>query len=121
MQQQESASGSGRNARVDKELANATACLKCKVLYAIESFSTHSFRFKIIPVETLAPETSVRATVYPFIIMMQSPVNYTFFLPLLNNERMYANHCLYTELIGFLEKPVLGGRAPTLLQPGSAS
>jgi hypothetical protein len=38
MQQQESASGSGRKARFDKELANATACLDCKVLYVIDSF-----------------------------------------------------------------------------------
>ena len=35
MQQQESTLGSGRKVRVDKELANATACLDCKVLYVI--------------------------------------------------------------------------------------
>ena len=71
-------------------------------------YSTHSRRFKIILAETPAPDISVRATVNPFNIMMQSQVNYTFLPPLLNHERMDANHCLYNELIGFLEKHNLG-------------
>jgi hypothetical protein len=121
MQQQESTSGSGRKARVDKELSNATACSDCKVLYVIESFSTHSFRFMIILVETPAPATSAKATVNPFNIMMQSQVNYTFLPPLLSHERVYANHCLYNELIGFLESTILGGRATSLLLSGSTS
>ena len=70
MQQQESTSRSGRKARDDKELAIATACLDCKVLYVIESVSTHSFRFGIIPAETSAPAASARATVNPVNIIM---------------------------------------------------
>ena len=108
MQQQESASGSGRKARIDKELANATACLDCTVLFVIESFSTQSFRFKMICAETPAPTAPARAVLNPFNMMMQSQANYTCLPPLLTHERMYANHCLYNEFIGFLEKNGLG-------------
>jgi hypothetical protein len=36
--------------------------------------------------------------------MMNARANFAFFPPLLNYERMYANHHLYNELIEFLEK-----------------
>ena len=40
--------------------------------------------------------------------MMQSQADYTCVPPLLTHERMYANYCLYNELIGFLENNGLG-------------
>ena len=109
MQQEESTSGSGRKKRVDKDLANATACLDCTCMFVVESFSTQSFRFRIIPAETPAAAAPTRAQqVNPFERMMQSQANYTFLPPLLTHERMYANHCLYNELIAFLELNSLG-------------
>jgi hypothetical protein len=40
--------------------------------------------------------------------MMNARANFAFLPPLLNYERMYANHHLYNELIEFLEKQSLG-------------
>jgi hypothetical protein len=109
MQQEESTSGSGRKARVNKDLANATACLDYTVMFVIESFFTNSFRFKIIPAEAERAAPSARAErVNPFHMMMHSQTNFTFLPPLLAHERMYANHCLYNELISFLEQNSLG-------------
>jgi hypothetical protein len=39
--------GSGRKTRVDKDLANATIILDMSALSVIETFSTHSFNFKL--------------------------------------------------------------------------
>ena len=79
MQQEESRSGSGRKAHVDIDLANATACLDCTVLFVIESFSTNSVRYKVIHAETLAPAPPARAQrVNPFHMMIQSHANYMF-------------------------------------------
>jgi hypothetical protein len=109
IQQEESTSGSGRKARVNKDLANATACLDCTVTFVIESFSTYSFRFKLIPVETPDLSSLERAErVNPFQMMMQAQADHSFLPPLLAHERMYSNHCLYNELIGFLGKNNLG-------------
>jgi hypothetical protein len=105
MRQQESTSVSGRKTRVDKELANATAFLDYTVWFVIEPFSTQSFHFKIKFAQTPNVASSSRAAqVNPFNVMMQAHTNFTFLPPLLTHERMYANHDLYNELIGFLEQ-----------------
>jgi hypothetical protein len=109
MQQEESTSGSGRKKRVDKDLANATACLDLTCMFVVESFSTLSFRFKLISAETPAATARARADqVNPFERMMNMQANYTFLPPLLTHERMYANHHLYNELIVFLQTNGLG-------------
>jgi hypothetical protein len=109
IQHEESTSRSGRKARVNRDLANATACLDYKVTFVIESFSTYSFRLKLFPAEAPDPAISARAErVNTFQMMMQAHADISFLPPLLAHERMYANHCLYNELIGFLGKYNLG-------------
>jgi len=48
------------------------------------------------------------AQVNQFNIMMDARAIFAFLPPLLNYERMYANHHLYNELIELLEKQGLG-------------
>jgi hypothetical protein len=94
-----------------KEIVNnATACLDFKTIFVLESFSTQSFYFKVVlsPAPSTEPAASSRAQVYQFNIMMNARSNFAFLPPLLNYERMYANHHLYNELIEFLEKQSLG-------------
>ena len=109
MHQEESTSVSGRKKLADKDLANATACLDYTCMFGVESFSTCSFRIKLISAETPAGAARTRAEqVNPFERMMNMQANYTFLPPLLTHERMYANHHLYNELIVFLETNGLG-------------
>jgi len=46
LKQHDTLFGSGKNSRVDKEMANAIACLDYNVSLVVDSFSTHSFHFK---------------------------------------------------------------------------
>jgi hypothetical protein len=91
-----------------KEIANATACIDSKVIFVIELFCTQSFHFKVVSRTIVEPVASSWSQVNPFNLMMNARVNCVFLPPLLNHERMYANHELHYELIAFLEKHGLG-------------
>jgi hypothetical protein len=52
--------------------------------------------------------SSARSQGNPFNLMMNARANYVILPPLLNHERMYANHELHNELIAFMENRDLG-------------
>ena len=91
-----------------KEIANATACIDCKAIFVIESFCTQSFHFKVVSQPIVEPAVFSRSQVNPFNMMMNARTNYVYLPPLLNHERIYANHELHNDLIAFLENHGLG-------------
>ncbi len=100
VKQQDTLTGSGKKARVDKEMADATTCLDYSVSLVVDAFSTHSFHFKIF---SLPKHATVRPVVNPFEIIMQSRTAFVSLPPRLSHQRMYANHILHNELLSFLE------------------
>jgi len=105
VKQQDTVTGSGKKARVDKEMANATACLEYSVSFVIDSFSTNSFYFKIF---SLPRQATVRPVVNPLQVLMQSRATFVSLPPRLDHQRMHAGHNLQNELLDFLEKHNLG-------------
>jgi hypothetical protein len=67
LKQQGIVNGPGKKSRVDKEMANATACLDYNVSFVVDSFSTHSFYFEIC---SLPRQATVRPVVNPFDIII---------------------------------------------------
>ena len=118
LKQQDTVTGSGKKSRVDKEMANATACLDYNVSLVVDSFSTHSFHFKIC---SLPRQATVRPVVNPFEIIMQSRTAFVSLPPRLGHQRMYANHNLYNELLSFLETHHLGWSSEDALSISRAS
>jgi hypothetical protein len=90
IKQHDNISGSGRKTRVDKDMANATACMDMTALSVIEAFSTQYFSFKLTckPAET----SQARNLRNAFEVLKQSQVSYAFLPPRLEHARMYANH-----------------------------
>ena len=106
IKQHDNISGSGRKTRVDKDMANATACMDMTALSVIEAFSTQYFSFKLTckPAETPQARNLRNA----FEVLKQSQVSYAFLPPRLEHARMYANHDCYNALLAFLEERQLG-------------
>jgi hypothetical protein len=102
---QEVVTESGLAARVEKEIANATACIDMHALSVIKAFSTLCFTFKITSRPTA---TATREVINPFDRMRLIQVEYLSLPPRLQHERMYANHDGYNALIDFLEENKLG-------------
>ncbi len=100
LKQQDTVTGSGKMSREDKEMANSTACPDYNVSIVVDSFSTHSFHFKIC---SLPRQATVRPVVNPFDIIMQSQTVFVSLPPRLVHHRMYANHNLYNQLLNFWE------------------
>ena len=96
-------------------MANATTCLDYNVSLVVDSFSTHSFHFKIF---SLPRQAAVRPVVNPFEIIMQSRTVFVSLPPRLGHHRMYANHNLYNELLSFLENHHLGWSSEDALTLG---
>ncbi len=105
MKHEDTVTGSGKKIRVDKEMANATACLDYKVSFVTESFSTQKFTFKVV---SLPKEPQAKPVINPLTIIMQSRTTFLSLPPRLVHQRMYANHELHNELLGFLEQHNLG-------------
>jgi len=99
LKQHDTVTGSGKKSRVDKKMANATTCLDYNVSLLVDSFSTHSFHFKIC---SLPRQATVRPVVNPFDIIMQRRTAFVSLPPRPGHHRMYANHNLYDEFLSFL-------------------
>ncbi len=67
LKQQDTVTWLGKKSRVDKEMANATACLDYIVSLVVDSFYTHSFYFKTC---SLPRQATVRPVVNPSEIIM---------------------------------------------------
>ena len=105
-------------ARVDRQMANATACLDFYVSFVIESFSTLDFNFKLTSRPTEAQAASSRPVINPFVLMRDTQTTFVSLPPRLDHQRMYANHHLHNELLDFLEKHDLGWTADTVSTVG---
>ena len=116
IKQHDNASGSGRETRVDKDLANATACLDMFALSVIESFSTRSFNFKLTAKPTVAPQG--RSLLNAFEVLKRTQTTYVCLPPRLEHTRMYANHHSYDALLAYLEERQLGWTSDTVKTHG---
>ena len=105
----------GIAARIEREIANATACIEMPVPTVVTSFSTFSFTFKITSRPTATPS---REVVNPFEVMRLSQIGYVALPPRLNHVRMYASHIGYNMLIDFLEDNKLGWTTGSALTAG---
>ncbi len=92
IKQQDTVTGACRNARVDKDMANATACLDMKVMSVIDGFSTLYFSFKI---SSLPTTSSSQPRTNPFELMRRVHTQFFSLPPRLNHARMYSNHHSY--------------------------
>jgi len=106
IKQHDDVTGSSRKTRMDKDLANATACLDMPTFSAIESFSTQSFNFKVTSRPVAAPQA--RNLHNAFDVMKRVQILFTFLPPRLDHARMYANHKLCNDLLAFLEERQIG-------------
>ena len=116
IKQHENVTGSGRKTRVDKDLANATACLDMPALSVIESFSTQYFNFKVTSRPSAAPQA--RSLQNAFEVLKRTQTSYTCLPPRLEHARMYANHHSYNALLAFLEERQLGWTSDTIKTDG---
>jgi len=96
--------------RVDRQMANATACLVINVSFVIKLFSTLDFNFKLTSRPPQAQAASSKPVISPFVMMGNTQTSFVSLPPRLEHHRMYANHHLYNELLVFLEKHELGWR-----------
>jgi hypothetical protein len=94
--------------RVDKQMANATACLEFNVSFVIDSFSTLDFNFKLTSLPAQAQASSSRPVINPFVVMRNTQSAFVSLPPRLDHQRMYSNHHLYNEFLEFLENQDLG-------------
>ena len=116
IKQHDNVSGSGRKTRVDKDLANATACLDMFALSMIESFSTLSFNFKLTSKPTVAPQG--RSLLNAFEVLKRTQTTYVCLPPRLEHTRMYANHHCHNALLAYLEERQLGWTTETVKTHG---
>jgi hypothetical protein len=106
IKQHDNISGSGRKTRVDKDLANASACLDMSALSVINSFSKQSFNFKLTSKPAVAPQAKILLNVFE--VLKRTQTTYVSFPPRLEHARMYANHHNYNTLLAYLEEHQLG-------------
>jgi hypothetical protein len=116
IKQHDIVSGSGRKTRVDKDLANATACMDLSVISVIESFSTQYFTFKLTSLPTEAPQAT--SLLNAFEVMRRVQTSFVFLPPRLDHSRMYANHHTYNALLAWLEERQLGWTRDTAITDG---
>ena len=118
IKQHDTVNGSGRNSRVAKEMANASACIDMKLLSVINAFSKLYFSFKIWSLPTTL---LTQARVNPFELMRRSHTSFTSLPMRLDHVRMYTNHHRYNALIDFLRRTILVGHVTTPRHSGIAS
>jgi len=96
---------SGLNVHIEREIANATACIEMIVMAVVKAFSTLSFAFKITSRPTATPSSARKNTCE---VMRQIQIGYTSLPSRLFHARMYANHIGYNAIIDFLEENTHG-------------
>ena len=106
IKQQDNITSSRRETRVDKDIANATACMDLSAMSVIESYSTQYFTFKLTSQPTATPQA--RSLVNASNVMRRVQTSFIFLPPRLEYSRMYANHNAYNALLACLEERQLG-------------